>query len=371
MPVARRIRRITTGFPPVAGGGGSVANGDSFTVTGTGFGSKSTAAPIVWDNCAHGQALSARWDDYAPTLQGGGNDLAYRTSGYRGVTAPTAHGGFLAGCHLNDGGAFDGWNVMVAKTVPWSEGALFYVSWYDRADPAWSLTSTNDNYKTFAMSQGPGIYDLPYWYLELKPGMYTGADVYEKRNDFGTDNNGMTDSAEYAHTPIPISNWNKRELLMKIVWSTTDGYVYEIVNNAAYTGFGGSATSTLAGFPSTKLNSIPKGKLSFFTEGRTLAGAPTGGNQSIQIGGFMRDNDSNAFRYYSDLYVDSGFSRLMLANNSDYDSATIVEPQPCTAWSGTSITANLNKGALSSGTAYAFVFDASNNRISAGTVSIA
>jgi hypothetical protein len=60
--------------------------------------------------------------------------------------------------------------------------------------------------------------------------------------------------------------------------------------------------------------------------------------------------------------VDNTFSRVVLANNATYTSATIVEPQIPTVWSGSSITVTVNLGKLpDTGTAYLFVFD-SNNR---------
>jgi len=69
----------------------------------------------------------------------------------------------------------------------------------------------------------------------------------------------------------------------------------------------------------------------------------------------------DAFRYFDDIYIDTTWSRVVLANNQDYDSATIVEPQIPSAWSGNSISATINLGAITDSTAYLFVFDADNN----------
>jgi len=73
-----------------------------------------------------------------------------------------------------------------------------------------------------------------------------------------------------------------------------------------------------------------------------------------------------SFRYYDDIYIDNTWSRVMLANNQDYNQATIIEPQIPSAWSGNSIIVTANLGALTGDTAYLFVFDADNNRNSVG-----
>lgn len=69
----------------------------------------------------------------------------------------------------------------------------------------------------------------------------------------------------------------------------------------------------------------------------------------------------DAFRYFDDVYVDTTFSRIVLANDESYQRATIVEPQLPSAWGDTAVTATVNLGQLPAGqTAYLFVFDADN-----------
>jgi len=76
---------------------------------------------------------------------------------------------------------------------------------------------------------------------------------------------------------------------------------------------------------------------------------------------------ADAYRYYDDVYLDNTWSRVMLANNSNYDLVTIVEPQIPSAWSNNSITVTVNLGRLpSTGCAYLFVFDENNNLNSLG-----
>jgi hypothetical protein len=93
---------------------------------------------------------------------------------------------------------------------------------------------------------------------------------------------------------------------------------------------------------------------------------------TISIGGYWRktsaeDGDVNAYQYFDDIYMDTTFSRVMLANNSNYDNATIIEPQIPSAWSSNSITFTANLGKFQDqGTAYLFVFDSNNTRNATG-----
>ena len=58
---------------------------------------------------------------------------------------------------------------------------------------------------------------------------------------------------------------------------------------------------------------------------------------------------------------------IILANNADIDLATIIEPQILSAWDDESIAATVNLGKLpGAGIAYLFVFDANNERNTAG-----
>ena len=77
--------------------------------------------------------------------------------------------------------------------------------------------------------------------------------------------------------------------------------------------------------------------------------------------------DPDAFRYFDDLYVDTTWSRVVLADSADYSAASVVEPQIPSAWSDASITAQANLGRLTCpATAYLFVFDASGSRNAEG-----
>lgn len=90
----------------------------------------------------------------------------------------------------------------------------------------------------------------------------------------------------------------------------------------------------------------------------------------VGIGGFARiprqNNGVNSFRYFAAIYMDYTYSRVMLGDQPDYDSCTIMEPQIPTHWADTAITVTLNQGSLPEGPAYLYIFDMNNRRNTQG-----
>jgi len=75
---------------------------------------------------------------------------------------------------------------------------------------------------------------------------------------------------------------------------------------------------------------------------------------------------ASAYAYFDDVYLDNTLSRVMLGNANTYDDCTIREPQIPSAWSTSSITATVNLGGLaSSGSAWLYVVD-STGEVSSG-----
>jgi hypothetical protein len=76
--------------------------------------------------------------------------------------------------------------------------------------------------------------------------------------------------------------------------------------------------------------------------------------RSESLGGYRRDYGTsdeykNNWSYFSDLYLDLSWTRVMLANAETYSEAEIVEPQPLVSWSESAIKLRVNLGALESG----------------------
>jgi hypothetical protein len=159
------------------GTGTTLVHGQQATFLGPGLGTKAsnyqvtyTNPVLVWDNCSHGQALSARWDQWFPTGNiNSADDMVYRSNGFRGITTPSLRStGFAAGAENGVGVSVNVTNTSLVKhfTRPTPPGGsapfMLYQRYYEQADPLYdmSLGSPNQgNYKLF--DYGTGYYDTP------------------------------------------------------------------------------------------------------------------------------------------------------------------------------------------------------------------
>jgi hypothetical protein len=320
------------GQPAVSAASGQWAHKSTVTITGSSFGSKPTAAPVVWDD-ASGTAIGDKWDGAWPDTNPAYN-TTYRAP-LRGIGLPHNHiSKYIAGAHAEALGPQSGYAVIFFKTRTISLPAYTFATWYERVDDNWTFGG-DDNFKTFAFSVGDGPYELPNnWYLEYNPrptSRTSGATWHV--NDDGTslqtpDANGHTWWWEEAINPMS-GVWKKIELEIKYT-TANDGYIKLWENGALKINYRGR-TDNLSG--------------TMRTEG---------------IGGYARNygNPSN-WRYFADAYLDYSRARVIVGNAPTLAASTIREVQIPSSWSASSITLSVNLGAFSDGqTAYVYVFDA-------------
>ncbi len=341
---------ILLGFFGLAGGAeaapainsvsGTVAQGTTVNITGSGFGTKSPAAPLLWDDGESG-ILFDKWSEAWPDESSSVFNTAYRTSPFRTVTPPHNHNNtkFISGGHDPAGySPFNqaaGPNVIIGKNI--SNPSKLYISYYHRFDPNWPTQNNNFHVSNFSS-------DNTFWGTGGFDGTYCGSDPFGYSQigsgcDMGYGCQQCDENpAAYNFSLSYLKTWHKEEQLIK----NTSGGFWDIYHD----------------------NVIR-------WDTSTCDPAPHPINR-VGLGGYWRktaaeDGDSNAFMYWDDIYIDTAFSRIILANNPDYSQATIIEPQIPSAWSDGSITAKVNLGKLpDSGTAYFFVFDADNNHNAVG-----
>jgi hypothetical protein len=332
--------------PQVQSVAGTLDHGAVITLTGSGFGSKPTAAPLAWDD-ATGNAITDIWSGAWPNKLPGYNLTYYAPM--RGVALPHTHiTRYIAGAHASNVGADAGYDVVLYKHYPLPALPYYvYASWYQRMDPQWHFGGDN-NLKTFDYSAGPGPYNNPHnWYICYGPPHPNSATDggAQWTNENGTplenpDQNGH--NAWWGRAVNPMAQWSKVEIAIKVS-STTDGYI-NIWEN-------GQKVMSYAGITDNY-----------------------GGTQrAVAIGGYARMYGyTSNWRYFADAYVDTTLSRVVLANSPILSQATIVENQIPRTWSASSITAQVNLGKFTEGqTAYLFVVDASGNVSAAGLPVIA
>ena len=314
---------------------GTLNHKATMTIIGTGFGSKTKAAPVVWDDATAG-TLSAKWDGAWPNLLPGYNTNYF--SPMRGINPPHSHDTrYIAGAHAASTGAYSGYNVIFFKNIPLQPFPFYiYASWYQRADDHWTFSGDN-NLKTFAYSNCCSPYEMPNnWYAAYgppHPGSTTDSAQWVINDDGSSMQNPDTNAHSFwwnaAVNPM-AGKWSKVEIAVRVT-NQTDGYVKVWENGQPVVNYAGATDK----YPGTQ--------------------------RTIGIGGYARAQGfSSNWRYFDDAYVDTTLSRVVLADKPVLSQATIIENQIPSAWSDGSITATVNLGQFAQGqTAFLIVVDSS------------
>jgi hypothetical protein len=337
--------QTTFAAPQLQSVSGALNHGATVTITGSGFGAKTTAAPLAWDD-ATGNAVTDIWNGVWPNALPGYN-LGYYTP-MRGIPLPHSHvTRYIAGAHAADTGANSGYDVLMWKhvTVP-ALPFYIYASWYQRADSQWHFGGDN-NFKTFDWSNG----DAPYanapngpqnWYVCYGPPHPNSVtdEGAQWTTAAGTpledpDQNGHI--AWWGNAVNPMAEWSKVEIAIKVS-DQHDGYVNIWENGKQVMNYVGITDNY------------------------------GGTHRAVAVGGYARmQGYPGNWRYFDDVYVDTTLSRVVLADKPVLSQATIVENQIPSAWNDGSITARVNLGKFAAGeAAYLFVVDASGNPSAAG-----
>jgi len=334
-------------IPVIRSATGALSHQGAVTITGSGFGTKPQAAPLVWDD-ASGTNVLDKWSGYWPTAAPTpSSNMQYMTP-IRGVNPPHNRvGRYLTGAHEGCANSTTGVNVAVWKDFNKVEGGYLYLSYYSFVDTGWvfnvGASPADGNFKTFGYSVQGSIYELPNnWYETLWDSLGRGLwsqTVTNFTSAINDDSSQLNGGVFWGHMINPIGGaWVKREILIKMS-STNNGAITIVENN-------GTPSVTYVG----------------------ITDPYAGIARSAGPGGFVRACGSvNNRRYFADLYMDTTPQRVVLANNVVYAAATITELQVPTSWSDTSIGITMNLGAFSTGqTAYLFVFDSTGTPSASG-----
>jgi hypothetical protein len=346
------LAAVAFGQPSISSTSGTWSHQASVTIAGSGFGSKSAAAPTVWDNASGTNPLT-KWDDLWPNCSGNsGFNLTYRTPTENGRNIGLPHNHitkYLAGAHYGPSpGPQCSYAVIMYKvrTIT-SFPAYSYASWYQRSDDGWHF-GDDDNYKTFAYSEGVGPYNMPNnWYVEYNPrptSRTSGAAWHINDDAAGTSTASLQSPDQNGHNwwwndavnPM-AGQWSKVEMEIKYT-NQNDGYIKLWENGVLQVDYRG------------KTDGLP------------------GSTRTEGIGGYARNYPYQSnWRYFADVYLDYSRARVILGNASTYSASTIREVQIPTAWSGSSISLTVNLGKFQPGqTAYLYVVDSTGQANAAG-----
>lgn len=374
---------IQTGLLNAAPSINSISNNwshkSSVTITGNGFGTKTPAAPLKWDDGEDKttnsySALSSEYSNSNPGGYDGCPDrwkIQYRNAPYTSVSTPVPSphrysSKYIVGGHHEDNiGDHEARDVQITVATPSGFKDRWFATWYYTLDPAWPTCGNSPNHKIMCIQSGTQAYsNSPYpnqfFYMDFSQhpcnklatvGMKTMGNFsaawcgewYQNPSACNSNTFQGAGSLWLGNSPSN-ANWVRLETQL----SNDQGFLSFLIDNSKV----------------------------WHGEGRpgwvTNDTAATAGIRSYSVGGYYRYglNDSgagyqhnNAFRYFDDVYVDCTLSRVILANNQSYSNATILEPQIPSAWTSNSIACSVNLGKLpDTGTVYLFVFDADNNR---------
>lgn len=328
------------GAPVVQQVSGPLDHNAIITITGSGFGSKATPAPLVWDN-ATSNALTDKWSGGWPSMLPGYNVGYY--SPMRGIDPPHPRDTrYIAGAHAANTGAFSGYAVMIWKTIPLPSLPYYiYASWYQRADDQWHFGGDN-NFKTFDYSDGENPYANKSWYTAYGP-------------------------------PHPDSRTSGAQ------WTTEIGTPLSLPDRNGHNAWWGSGVNPMAGTWSKveiaiRVTDQPDGYINVWENGHPvlnyvgLTDNYGGTKRTISVGGYARmQGYTSNWRYFDDVYVDTTLSRIVLADKPVLSEATIIENQIPSAWSDNSLTATVNLGKFTQGQpVYLFVVDSTGTPSASG-----
>lgn len=316
--------------PTITNVSGSIVDGQSVTISGSGFGIKATAKPLVFDTFDSGTngtdivgrppvmtALNAGNWTWEGTAAGGSATPKYSTSNQRPGSSASA---------LAD---MDGvqWNNSLSIVTQQPE---YFASWWVYYDHY--AGSVSRNTKPWVM----------YGSSNEEPHAYSGwGDLSDSSLRSSIADSGYSDpNTAYGspQTPNFYGKWIKFELYLK---QSSPG-----VANGTY-----KVWITEPGQPTY---------LSLNRDSVQTRGINAVWQQFTFVGAYCDSDPSNRkYRIYADdFYYDNTRARVELGNAATYAATTIREVQPANAWSALSATIAVHKGSFTSGqTAYLYVVD--------------
>lgn len=303
-----------TAAPAVQGISGQIGPKATITIQGTGFGTKTNAKPLYWADFENGlnpTALGrkATWDSVE------------RTPEWTTVRA-------AGGTHSIR------WDLGIATTTNNNPGLTL------KNISASRLYIYAKRYHTRVTANNSKIYR--FWYSDNWPtnNWYWGAPASGGGLAYAN-----TDVRTLYYTLPPAGQWNTEETLYQDSTGpgAANGIIAQYLNGVLRSEAGVDHNYIL------RNGTYPNSYNNFAIE-NYCDGFPTG-----------------SWVYYDDIYMDDSWARVMIGNAPTFAASTQREIQIPSAWSDTSITVQLNQGALSGfDKAYLYVFDANGNVNSAG-----
>ena len=329
---------------PTATRPSAYSHGAAYTITGTGFGSRSSLYFDQFDDCSSA-SLGPNYDNE--------ENFAYLTPAEANNQAlPHSNIDHYAAAHQLtsfNGSSFVGKDANIT-TLP----TKLFMMYYYRVDDNWTFGSTcndgagtDNNFKFMNVSSGGSWFAANYWYHDCtgqKCSLTASwGNKFYSSGSLGSLNDGVGGQGGSGNqADDPFYSWVKFEYRIGIGSSGQElKYLSNNVSRANLTG-----------------------KNTYDGSGSTFWAGP---------GCYSRQTTSGNWVYLADIAMvcgDHAYARVMLTDNATYSSSTVVEYQPLVSWSDTAISITLNKGALPAGDAHIHVFDNTDTSQYIGTITL-
>lgn len=319
------LSNVAWAAPSISSTSGGFTHNGTVTISGTGFGTKSPAAPTSYDDFelgSNGNTLGSA------KVGAGWNFLTTGTSTvnpkYSNTQNPT-NSTLTAMCQWKGGGQQTqcgfGWSGAIN-----SDRMYIYYKRY-MVPSSWPISSSN--VKQFYIYGNSGS-DFPQG-MALIPGGNSSWAYY--------DNSGNASHTLYYPNGPSFGGTNN-------TWQTWE--FYDQLNTVGSAN--GTVTVTVDGSSKLSVSNYQQRTTSNNFDDFKL------GHMYQMIGASTSSHTAQC--YYDNVYLDVTQARIMIGNASTFSNSTQREIQIPTAWSSTSATITVNRGAFSNGTqAYLYVID--------------
>jgi len=303
--------------PTISRTSGTFAHGLTVTITGTGFGTKNPAKPLVWADFEQGLApsklgISTSWKQV--------QNMEWSTE------CPADAVGTKCAKASNSDGA---WTIAIDYANWTNEGQKVYIYKIQRKN--FLITNQSQNWKMWRMWPAGSAGNYPNIYAAPSNGRVYVEKIGQESGFWGGFRTGTT-------------NWVNEELIFQ---ASSAINVKDGVLNIRYDGRKKASGTVL-----TRSTSAP----AYMKRNYVVHGVPA--NKSRWNPNWTNNNRV----WVDDVYVDTTWARVILCNSENYSGCTKLAPQIPSAWSAQSITITVNQGPIQDlANAYLYVIDANGN----------
>lgn len=344
---------IAFSAPSISTVSGAVIHGNSITISGTGFGTKIPARPYAYANFddISSNPISSLSQVSSFTIVEALQPLA--GVGVRGTGALQSYfsdcqsNGCGAGCtyYCDTGGESQNFNTLIG----------FYGLPVNTYGQKWYLFRKGR--RNFQVTDSFNWKVLRFW--------YSSASLYWQTGNGNLAEEALPNAGYGCAWQSPLSSVCTDSITTAQTRGFGDGVTW---NTEQFIGTPGTS-SGVGGFFHAIMNGRTSIRVPYFDYANKIFNMAQGTSRESYIihdeSANEPDPPSGSLTWWDDLYFDMAWSRVMLSNRSTWgtsSSGPLYEIQIPTAWSNTSITAQVNIGELQIGsTAYLYIVDSNGD----------